>query len=183
VEILNAQHCLTIAAAFIALVTACAGLINVANGKSDSIANRYRELTKEYRDLAASQARTGPDDRRLDQLRAQIKLYKKRVRNVVAAQCLLFRTTGILVFSLAIFLVLALLIVLLNLPDKEVSRYAQIPLAIIGLCVLAGASFMFLAIYRLYSEVKEARETFRIETDDCLQSKVTSLKSGVTEFA
>jgi hypothetical protein len=183
VEILNAQHCLTIAAAFIALVAACASLISVANGKSDTIANRYRELTKEYRYLKATRDRAGHDDGRLEQLQAQIELYKMRVRNVVAAQCFLFRTTGIFVFSIAVFLVLALLIVILDLPDKDVSRYAQVPLVIIGLCVLAGASFMFLAIYRLYLEVKEASETFRIETDDCLQTKVTSLKSGVTEFA
>lgn len=175
-HLLNAQHCLTIAAAFIAIVAACASLISVANGKSDAIANRYRELTKEYRDGAAKEHRARCDDDRLDQLREQIGLYKVRVRKVVGAQCLLLRTIGIFVLSITIFLVLALVIVILNLTDAQIYSYAQILLGLIGLCVLVGALFMFMAIIRLYSEVRAASETFDIETRDCLPAEVVRRK-------
>src|ERR1700751_2135281 len=97
---MNAQHCLTIAAAFIAIVTACASLIGLANGKADAIASRYRELTKEFRGLKVKEDRTGDDDDRLDQLCRQIKLYKERVPLVVGAQCMLFRTICIFVGSI-----------------------------------------------------------------------------------
>lgn len=176
---LNAQHCLTIAAAFIAIVGACASLISLANGKSDSIANRYRELTKEYRDVAAKEDRTRYDDRRLDQLQRQIKLYKERVRKVVEAQGILFSTICIFVGSIVIFIVLALLIVILNWSDAEVYRYANVPLGLIGICVLFGAFHMYRAVRRLYSEVKEAKATFDIETEDCLPPTVGSLLEEV----
>jgi hypothetical protein len=171
VEYLNAQHCLTIAAAFIAIVAACASLISVANGKSDSIANRYRELTKEYREGAANERRNRYEDARLVQLKLQIELYKLRVEKVVGAQCFLFRTVFIFVSSIAIFLMLALLIVVFRLPDEQVNDYTRIPLGLIGVCVIVGAVFMFKAIRRLYSEVKMAQQTFEIETNDCLLSK------------
>ena len=175
-HILSAQHCLTIAAAFIAIVGACASLISLANSKSDSIANRYRELTKEYRDVAAKEERDKYDDRRLAQLQKQIELYKKRVRKVVGAQCILFGTICIFVFSIAVFVVLALVIVIFNLSDAQTYRYAQIPLGLIGICVLGGAVNLFRAVSRLYAEVGEARETFDIETTDCLQKKFVSPK-------
>jgi len=171
---LNAQHCLTIAAAFIAIVGACASLISLANGKSDSIATRYRELTREYRDVAAKEPRSKYDDYRLDQLKRQLKLYKKRVKKVVEAQRILFSTICIFVGSIAIFIVLALLIVILNWSDADVYRYANVPLGIIGLCVLFGAFYMYRATRRLYAEVKQAKETFDIETEDCLPSQVGS---------
>jgi hypothetical protein len=174
---LNAQHCLTIAAAFIAIVGACASLISLANGKSDSIANRYRELTKEQRELTVKENRTGYENYRLEQLRRQIDLYKKRVIKVVDAQCILFRTICIFVFSIAIFIALALVIVTLNLPDaQQIYPYAQILLALIAVFVLAGAVYMWRAVIRLLAEVREARETFNIETEDCPPPKVVSLQ-------
>jgi hypothetical protein len=178
-EHLNAQHCLTIAAAFIAIVAACASLITVANGKSDSIANRYRELTREYREGATKEGRAGFDNTRLDQLQKQIGLYKERVSMVVEAQCLLFRTIGIFVFSIAVFIGLALFIVFNNLTDEQIKYSAQIPLGVIAASVLFGASYMFRAIYRLYLEVRKAAETFDIETSDCLPSNVRRLKDGL----
>ncbi|HJQ33186.1 MAG TPA: hypothetical protein VJ866_13450 [Pyrinomonadaceae bacterium] len=174
---LNAEHCLTIAAAFIAIVGACASLISLANGKSDSIATRYRELTREYRDVAAKEGRTKYEDYRLDQLKRQLKLYKKRVKKVVEAQGILFSTICIFVGSLAIFIVLALLIVILNWSDAEVYRYAKIPLGLIGICVLFGAFYMYRAVGRLYAEIKEAKATFDIETEDCLPQKAGSLQA------
>jgi hypothetical protein len=173
---LDAQHCLTIAAAFIAIVAACASLIGVANGKSDSIANRYRELTKEYREGAAKEVRTRDEDVRLVQLKRQIELYKVRVGMVVGAQCFLFRTAIIFVSSLAVFILLALAIVILNLSDAQINYYARIPLGLIGVCVSVGAVFMFLAVRCLYWEVKKAEETFNIETSDCLHTKTVRLK-------
>src|ERR1044072_886236 len=47
---MDAQHCLAIAAAFIAIIGACASLISGANSKAESLTNRIHEAAKEFRE-------------------------------------------------------------------------------------------------------------------------------------
>lgn len=75
---LNTQHCLTIAAAFIGIIAACATLISSANNKSDGLSNRIREAAREHRDR-------GDNVARCLQLQRQIDLFKKRFRRVLSA--------------------------------------------------------------------------------------------------
>jgi uncharacterized membrane protein (DUF106 family) len=183
---MNAEHCLAIAAAFIAIVAACANLISVANNKSDTLANRYRELTKEFREGAAKENRTMSDDKRLKQLQEQIDLYALRVDKVVQAQCLLFRTISILIASIVIFIGIGLGIVFFNLSEEKLYQNAPVLLwifgAVIGVGVVVGAVYMFRAITRLYKEVREAAQTFRIETDDCLSLKARKNMEGLSSW-
>jgi ABC-type multidrug transport system fused ATPase/permease subunit len=182
-ENLNAQHCLTIAAAFIAIVAACASLISFANGKSDSLATRYREVTKEYREEAAKEDAEGAKEYRAKrkisrraQLQQQIELYVKRVRKVLWAQRLLFFTISIFILSIAMFIGLALRIVYATIPGEPEYKVSQQPIEVIGACVMIGAFCMFAAIILLFLELREAAETFKIETSDCLPSKARSVK-------
>jgi hypothetical protein len=142
-------------------------LLGLANGKSDTIASRYRVLTTEFRDLKAKEDRTGDDDYRLKQLCRQINLYKERVPLVVDAQCILFRTICIFVTSIAAFISLALVVVIFQFPDAEKTLSVQILLGAIGVSILLGAGCLYWAVSRLLSEVRKAKKTFEIEIEDC----------------
>ena len=159
---LNAQHCLTIAAAFIAIVAACATLINIANSKADSLATRYREATKEYRDATKSQ-----NSQRATQLQKQIELFVKRTRQVSWAQRHLFFTIGIFIASIAVFIGLALYLVYFNITDETAHVVARVPIIVIGVFVAVGTFCMFVAIILQYLELGDAARTFDIETKDC----------------
>ena len=159
---LNTQHCLTIAAAFIAIVAACASLINSANSKADGLATRYREVTKEFRDKRENLLRC-------EQLLAQIGLFEKRTKKVLWSQRLLFFTIGIFILSIAVFIGLALYLVFI--PDAKVQAVAYLPLRFIGVCVSIGTLCMFAAISLQFLELGEAAQTFDIETRDCRPSE------------
>lgn len=164
----NAQHCLTIAAAFIAIVAACASLISLANDKADSIASRYREVTTEYSELKIKDDRTKYEKYRLNQLWDQINLYKDRVPLVVDAQRFLFHTIRVFIGSIAGFIFIALLIVIFNRPDAETNLIIKLLLGVIAILVILGAVFMYFAVRRLLVEIEKAKETFKREIEDCL---------------
>ena len=161
-NLLNTQHCLTIAAAFIAIVAACASLINSANSKADGLANRYREVTKEIRAERENLSRSA-------QLREQIWLFEKRTKKVLWSQRLLFFTIGIFILSIAVFIALALYLV--YVPDAQVHAVAYLPLRVIGIGVSVGTLCMFAAISLQFLELGEAAQTFSIETRDCRTSE------------
>lgn len=169
---LTADHCLSIAAGFIAIVAACATLLNVSNGKADSLANRYRALTEEFREEIAKEPWPAPEDSRLTQLHKQIHLFRKRVNNVAWAQSSLFVTIFLFVISIATFIYIAMKIIYLKVPEEMVYQVAQRPMAAIGICVLFGVFTMFAAIVFLFIELVEAVQIFRIEAKDCLESRV-----------
>ena len=160
---LSAQHCLTIAAAFIAIIAACASLISSANSKAESLANRIRGATKEYRKQSGTGERCG-------QLREEISLFKNRFRRVQIAQRRLFLTIAILIVALTIFLLLGLFIIYFNTPDAEMNDLVRYPIASIWLCVAFSTLCMLSAIYYQYSEVGASFETLCIETRDCERS-------------
>lgn len=150
---LEAQHCLSIAAAFIAIIAACATLINSANSKADSLANRIREATREHRERR--------DSARCRQLLLQLQLFKNRYTRVQEAQRLLFFTIGIFIASLTIFIVIGLYLLAGGTANVLVSSI------VIGSCVLVGTACMLKAIYLQYFEVGESFKTLCIETSDC----------------
>jgi Protein of unknown function (DUF2721) len=157
---MNAQHCLTIAAAFIAIIAACATLINSANSKAESLASRIREASKEFRERSGNRLRCA-------QIEEQIALFKERYRKVQRAQRLLFFTIGIFIASVAIFLSLGLYVIYFNIADETVHTIARIPLKAIGGFVAVGTVCMLTAIYFQYWELGKSYKTLSIETRDC----------------
>src|SRR3954468_23408166 len=137
-QFLNGDHCLSIAAAFIAIVAACATLVNTSNGKADALANRYRELTKEFRAEAAKKTSAAYDAFRHTQLQKQIELFKRRVKNIARAQRCLFLTLGLFIFSIAAFIAIALSIIYLHIPEERVYLVAQQPIQLIAFCIAFG---------------------------------------------
>ncbi len=159
---LSAQHCLAIAAAFIAIIAACATLITSANNKAESLANRIRETTKEYR--------ANGESARCQQLLEQLSLFQRRFRKVQQAQRLLFTTIGTFIFSLFVFIALGLYILYFNVPADAVANLARAPLLVIGLGVSVGTGFMLSAISLQFWEVGKSYATLCIETRDCESS-------------
>lgn len=51
---LNAQHCVTIAAGFIAIIAACATLITSANNKAESLTKHIYDAAEEHRRVRPS---------------------------------------------------------------------------------------------------------------------------------
>lgn len=156
---LNTQHCLAIAATFIAIIAACATLINSANNKAESLAERIYKATEEYR-LPKSGMRCAQILRELD-------IYKARFLRVQQAQRLLFVTIGIFIASLAIFIGLGLYIIFFNMTAEVVSRIVRAPIFMIGLCVSVGTVFMLTAICLQFWEIGKSYYTLCIETEDC----------------
>jgi hypothetical protein len=172
-HILNTQHCLTIAAAFIAIIAACASLINSANSKADVLSNRIREAAKEHRER-------GGDSPRCHQLRRQLELFHIRYRRVQRAQRLLFSTIGIFIVSLTCFMCVALYLIYFNIASEKMGTVAHVSTIMIGTLVVLGTALMLVAIGLHYSEIGASYETLCIETEDCNASKgIESAKAMV----
>jgi Flp pilus assembly protein TadB len=159
---LDAQHCLAIAAAFIAIIGACASLIGGANSKAESLTSRIHEAAGEYRagKLLGNSARCA-------KLKEQIHYYDARYLKVQRAQRLLFLTIGIFIICLTVFIGLALYGVYSHTPDVTVYPIARYLVAGIGVGVTAGTLSMLQAIRFHYQEVWQSYETLNIEMSDC----------------
>ncbi len=159
-EGLTAQHCLTIAAAFIAIIGACATLISSANNKAESLSIRIRSSCKEFREHENSA--------RCSQLQKQLNLFTERFQGAQQAQGLLFSTIAIFIVSLAIFIGLGLYLTAKPHMSAQQAQLVSRPyLIVIGGCVALGTSFMLTAIYFLFREIGKSSETLRIEMSDC----------------
>lgn len=170
-ELLNAQHCLTIVAAFIAIIGACASLISLANSKADGLIKRYRDLTVEHR------AEPEGSQRRTD-IKEQIKHFDKRTELVSKAQLLLFLTIGLLICSIATIIVIGLFIIYFNITEETKYFFIRLAIIAIGGFVAVGTVFMVLAIIHLHSELEEAKKTFLLETRDCRDSETGDISSA-----
>ena len=172
-HILNTQHCLTIAAAFIAIIAACASLISSANSRADGLSNRIRKAAKEHRDR-------GGDSIRCHQLRRQLELFHIRYRRVQHAQRLLYSTIGIFVVSLTCFMCIGLYLIYFNIASEKIGAVAHVSTIMIGASVALGTALMLVAIGLYYSEIGASYETLCIETEDCYAPKgIESAKSMV----
>ena len=158
-NVLSTQHCLTIAAAFIAIIAACATLINSASSKAESLAGRIRNAAQEHRERI--------EVMRCTQLEEQIELFRERYRSVQKAQRLLFSAIAIFITSLAIFIILALYIVYYHVPENAVFSISHLPISIVGVCVPLGTLCMLAAICLQFLEVGKSYVTLCIETRDC----------------
>lgn len=150
---LTIQHCLAIAASFIAIMAACATLITSANNKADSLANRIRGAAKEHRECK--------DETRRKRLQRQVEIFEERFCTIQHAQRLLLRTVGMFILSLAIFIPTGLYLL---------AGGAANPLflyALIGVFVTVGSLCMLRAIYLQHSELGRTSETLQIEIADC----------------
>jgi hypothetical protein len=156
----NIEHCLTIAAGFIAIIAACAALITGANTKAESLATRIRAAMKEHRERRQ-------DSSRCTQLEDQICLFKDRFVKVQRAQRFLFATIGILIASLAVFIGLGLYIIYENIPQADIGALARGPIRVIAICVALGTVSMLIAIVYQFLEVGYSYTTLCIETRDC----------------
>lgn len=159
---LNAQHCLAIAAAFIAVIGACASLISGSNGKAESLTKRIHEAAREFREGTEA----GASDR-CEVLRMQLRYYDERYQMVQRAQRLLFLTIGIFNVCLTVFIILALYGSYYRLPDVTVYPFARYLVAGIGVGVASGTLAMLQAIRLHFKEVRQSYNTLCIEMSDC----------------
>lgn len=157
---LSAQHCLAIAAGFIAIIAACATLISSANNKAENLSARIRDAMKERR------LRSQNTDR-CKQLEAQIHLFNERFKKVQRAQYLLFSTIGIYIISLVGFISMGVMIIFLKAPENQAYNIAGIPLLVIGGLVVIGTAAMLAAIVYQLLEVRKSFLTLCVETRDC----------------
>ena len=175
VNYLDAQHCLAIAASFIAIIAACATLINGANNKAESLTNRIHEVAREFREVHEAEAGFGkgmlsgiPD--RCNQIKQQLDHYDTRFRKVQHAQRLLFLTISIFITCLAVFIGLGLYMSYFHVPDVTVYPVAGLLFGGIGLGVLCGTGFMLWAITLHFKEVWQSYNTLYIEIGACQKS-------------
>jgi hypothetical protein len=159
-QFLNTQHCLAIAAAFIAIIAACTTLITNANNKAESLATRIREAMKEYREQS-------PNPPRCEQLQKEIYCFRTRFLRVQRVQSLLYRTIFIFIIPLAIFIGFGLAIIGFEFSEVTLHFIVRILFPIIGICVAFGTVCILIAVCLLYLEVRESNETLDIETEDC----------------
>jgi hypothetical protein len=175
VNYIDAQHCLAIAAAFIAIIAACASLISGANSKADSLTNRIHEVAREFREIHEAdgdlvEGVLGGASARCKQIKEQIVYYNTRFKKVQHAQRFLFLTISIFVTCLAVFIGLGLYISYFHVPDITAYPVAGVIFGGIGLGVLFGTLFMLLAIYLHFSEVWQSYDTLCIEMGPCQKS-------------
>ncbi|MDT5270537.1 MAG: hypothetical protein QOH49_2723 [Acidobacteriota bacterium] len=163
---LDASHCLAIAAAFIAIIGACASLIGGSNSKAESLTNRIHEAAKEFRDGAQNGS---PD--RCNKLQTQLHYYDERYQTVQRAQRLLFLTIGIFIVCLTVFIGLALYGSYSHIPDVTVLPFARYLVAGIGVGVTAGTLTMLQAIRLHFREVRQSYKTLHIEMSDCKEEE------------
>jgi hypothetical protein len=176
---LDAQHCLAIAAAFIAIIGACASLIGGANSKAESLTDRIHEAAKEFREN--KRAGNVP---RYAMIKEQIRYYDERYLKVQRAQRLLFLTIGIFIICLTVFIGLALYGAYSHIPDVTVYPFARYLVAGIGIGVTAGTLTMLQAIRLQFQEVWQSYKTLSIEMSDCQlggksESPAAELQPGI----
>jgi hypothetical protein len=163
---MDAQHCLAIAAAFIAIIGACASLIGGANSKAESLTNRIHEAAKEFRE-----AKLLGNHTRRAKLKDQVHYYDERYLKVQRAQRLLFFTIGIFVICLTVFIGLALYGSYHGLKDvtqdPRVGGFARGLVAGIGVGVIVGSLIMLQAIRLHFQEVWLSYKALDIEMKDC----------------
>ena len=157
---LNAQHCLAIAAGFIAIIAACAALIASANNKAEYLSKRICEIMKEHREV-------GQKSDRCTQIEMQVELFNSRFRGVQQSQRLLFITIGLFILSLMVFIAIGLYIMYEKLPDEQAYVIARSPLLFIAGCVIFGSGAMVAAIVYQFLEIGKSYKSFCIETSDC----------------
>lgn len=169
----DAQHCLAIAAAFIAIIGACASLIGGANSKADSLTKRIHEAAGEFREGATA----GMADR-CRKLKEQIDYYDGRYKKVQRAQLLLFVTVGIFVVCLTVFIGLALYASYSGVRNVMVYPLARYLVVGIGVGVAAGALVMLRAIGFHFKEVRDSYESLKIEMSDCKAGDKSEPREG-----
>ena len=157
---MNTQHCLTIAAGFIAIIAACATLITSANNKAESLATLIRSLTKEHRERSQ-------DSDRCTQIEKQICLFKDRFVRIQRAQTSLFWTITAFILAFATFIIFGLYLIYKNVDIGQVVTLAKVLIVTIGVIFGCGIVTMMRAIYYQLKDVNESHLTIRIETDDC----------------
>lgn len=158
----DAQHCLAIAAAFIAIIAACASLISGANSKAESLTNRIHEATNAFR-----RSKREGNVARCARIKEQVGKYGKRYETIQSAQLLLFLTIGVFIICLTAFIGLALYGSYAHIPDITVKPFASNLIAGIGFGVGLGTLSMLLAIGLHFAEVWRSHKTLEIEASDC----------------
>jgi len=157
---LNAEHCLAIAGAFIAIVGVCATLVSAANSKSDALVKRYRDVTKEFRDEPGGTLRK-------IQLEEQIALFVERVKAIYRAQQFLFWAIGFFTLSIVLFVFIGLYLTYRPNPEEAFYSITEKLLFVIAGSVACGTLLMVATICCYFRELKDAKRTFEIETRDC----------------
>lgn len=140
----DTQAAISSAVTPVVMISANAILIGAINSKHQSMSDRLRNLTGEWRNPATGDAR-----RRC--VAAQIRLLDERIRWVTGAHIVLFVATAFFI---------ATVILLAALPRLEIMSGAPLTL------LIAGVSLMLVGIVLELLDLAKARATLRIELED-----------------
>jgi hypothetical protein len=129
------------------MISASAILISAISSKHQSMSDRLRSLTAEWRDAATPVARRNA-------IADQVKLFDQRLRWVTWSHIVLYAATGSFI---------AMVIVIATSPALEVESGASLWL------LIAGVTLMFLGILLELLDLAKARKTVGLETRDILR--------------
>lgn len=126
------------------MISANAILIGAVSSKHDSMSNRMRMMTAEFR-------QSGTTPGRRDSIRTQVGLFRKRLRYVATAHILLYAAA-------ACFIAMVLVIALT--PFLQTWSTVSLPL------MVSGVSLMFVSIILELIELRASQTTIAIECGD-----------------
>ncbi len=130
----------------VVMISANAILISAISSKHEAMSDRLRSLTAEWRSPSTGAARR-------DSIRAQVRLFSLRIAWISRAHFLLYVATACFI---------AMVMVIALTPVFQTGANFSVPL------LVAGVSFMLIAIVLELFDLKKARATIAAETRDLL---------------
>jgi hypothetical protein len=145
--LLDTQAAISAAVTPVVMISANAILISAISSKHQSMSDRLRSLTAEWRNSATSAARR-------DSVASQIRLFDERLRWVTWSHIILYTATACFI---------AMVIVIAASPGLEALSGASLGLLIVGVAL------MFVGILLELLDLAKARATVALEVKDAIR--------------
>ena len=145
--LLDTQAAISAAVTPVVMISANAILISAISSKHQSMSDRLRSLTAEWRNSATSAARR-------DSVASQIRLFDERLRWVTWSHIILYTATAGFI---------AMVIVIAASPGLEALSGASLGLLIVGVAL------MFVGILLELLDLAKARATVALEVKDAIR--------------
>src|SRR5277367_5037291 len=142
----DTQDAISAAITPVVMISANAILISAISAKHQSMSDRLRALTAEWRNTATTAARR-------DTIAAQLRLFDERLRWVTSSHIVLYAATACFI---------AMVIVIAASPELEVLSGASLWL------LIAGVLLMFVGIVLELLDLAKARATSGLEVKDII---------------
>jgi hypothetical protein len=143
----DTQAAISAAVTPVVMISANAILISAISSKHQSMSDRLRALTAEWRNAATAVARR-------EAIADQVRLFDERLRWVTLSHIILYMATACFI---------AMVIVIAVSPTLEVLSGASLGL------LIAGVALMFLGILLELLDLAKARATVGLEVKDVIQ--------------